>query len=214
MLRGRPFVKGQSGNPRGRPPSGQSLAECVRRLGGEEGGAYVAQLLRLATAPDTRARDRLAAIGVLLDRGYGRPASRSKPRRRRTEIVHGDDQGDEPTGPAGQQHGRVGEAIRRVTLRACTCQNRHCWHQGETDVEYSREEQETVTRFDEIYAEAYLWTASPFIVNASAEQPASDLTRRDLSLGAILLQTFWGARTLGFGRTAALTSSSTKYTVS
>ena len=38
-MRGRPFLKGTSGNPAGRPPSGRSLAEYIRALSGEDGGS-------------------------------------------------------------------------------------------------------------------------------------------------------------------------------
>lgn len=43
-LRGWPFPKGVSGNPAGRPRTGQSLAEHIRRLAGEDGKCYIAQL--------------------------------------------------------------------------------------------------------------------------------------------------------------------------
>jgi hypothetical protein len=71
-VRGRPFQKGQSGNPAGRPPVGASVAERIREFGGRDGSVYVEQLHRLAVADDTDPRTRVAVIGVLLDRGYGR----------------------------------------------------------------------------------------------------------------------------------------------
>lgn len=70
--RGR-FQKGQSGNPAGRPRSGQSLAEHIRQLAGEDGQAYVQVLHRLATGLHRDTRARLTAIGLLLERGFGRP---------------------------------------------------------------------------------------------------------------------------------------------
>jgi hypothetical protein len=70
--RGRPFRKGQSGNPAGRPRTGQSLAEHIRELAGDNGQVYVAILHRLATGARTNTRAQLAAIALLLDRGYGK----------------------------------------------------------------------------------------------------------------------------------------------
>ena len=72
--RGRPFRKGQSGNPAGRPRTGQSLAEHIRELAGDNGAVYVAILHELAVGRRTNSRTRLTAIGLLLDRGYGKPA--------------------------------------------------------------------------------------------------------------------------------------------
>jgi hypothetical protein len=43
--RGRPFPKGVSGNPKGRPPSGQSLTEALKKVLGEEGKEAVAKKL-------------------------------------------------------------------------------------------------------------------------------------------------------------------------
>jgi hypothetical protein len=71
-VRGWPFRKGKSGNPRGRPPTGQSLAEHIRELAGDNGQVYVAILHRLATDRRTNIRARLTAIGLLLDRWYGK----------------------------------------------------------------------------------------------------------------------------------------------
>ena len=71
--RGRPFAKGQSGNPAGRPPAGLSLAEAIRKLAGEDGRVYVEALHQIATHEFTDDRTRIAAIGVLLDRGFGKP---------------------------------------------------------------------------------------------------------------------------------------------
>ncbi|HEX2594744.1 MAG TPA: hypothetical protein VHL34_24790 [Rhizomicrobium sp.] len=67
-----PFQKGQSGNPKGRPSTGQSIAEYIRKLGGEDGKTYVDELHTLGTTSDDP-RIRMMAIGLLLDRGFGRP---------------------------------------------------------------------------------------------------------------------------------------------
>ena len=67
-MRGRPFKKGRSGNPGGRP-------EVVGELGGlarQHTRKAISELARLAV----RARSesvRVAAIRELLDRGYGKP---------------------------------------------------------------------------------------------------------------------------------------------
>jgi hypothetical protein len=71
-VRGRPFAKGQSGNPNGRPPTGLAVAEYIRYLAGADARAYVDQLHRLATGEHRDTRARLTAIGILLERGYGR----------------------------------------------------------------------------------------------------------------------------------------------
>ena len=44
-----PFQKGVSGNLRGRPPGGLSLASRIRTLGGEDGGTYAETLHSIAT---------------------------------------------------------------------------------------------------------------------------------------------------------------------
>lgn len=67
------FKKGQSGNPAGRPPTGKSIAEYIRKLGGEDGKVYVDELHTLATLPHDDPRVRMMAIGLLLERGFGKP---------------------------------------------------------------------------------------------------------------------------------------------
>jgi hypothetical protein len=72
QTRGRPFPKGTSGNPAGRPRGGHSIAEYIRSLAGEDGSRYVDCLHAIATAEDQPTRVRIAAIAVLLDRGFGK----------------------------------------------------------------------------------------------------------------------------------------------
>ena len=70
---GRPFPKGTSGNPRGRPPGGQSLAERVRAKVGDDGAALVDMLYAVTVSDDEPTRTRIEAAKLLLDRGFGRP---------------------------------------------------------------------------------------------------------------------------------------------
>lgn len=78
------FVKGQSGNPNGRPkhlmPDGRSVAEAAREYG-PDALAGLAAIAKDAGAP---AAARVAAWNGLLDRGFGKP----------TQPVSGDDDGD------------------------------------------------------------------------------------------------------------------------
>ncbi len=63
------FEKGQSGNPGGRPKGVVEVRELAQRLTGRS----FEELARIAfNSPDDRAR--LAAIGIILERGYGKPA--------------------------------------------------------------------------------------------------------------------------------------------
>ena len=68
------FVKGQSGNPTGRPKivlsSGESLTDLARRHTAEAVGCLM-EIIRDAEAP--HAAKTTAALGML-DRGWGRPA--------------------------------------------------------------------------------------------------------------------------------------------
>ena len=71
--RGR-FVKGFSGNPKGRPKKDMSLTEIVRKAlkaKREEGGVSVAQELITVLIDKALAGDK-DAINILLDRGFGK----------------------------------------------------------------------------------------------------------------------------------------------
>ncbi len=67
-----PFLKGQSGNPGGRPrvslPDGRTLSELAR----EHTGEAVATLAAVMSDVDSPAAARIAAASTLLDRGWGR----------------------------------------------------------------------------------------------------------------------------------------------
>ena len=67
------WVKGQSGNPGGRP---KGLATSIREKYGEDGATLIAQLHRVAFSRSRKmsTRDRLTAIEMLLDRGWGKAA--------------------------------------------------------------------------------------------------------------------------------------------
>lgn len=68
-----PFKPGNNANPKGRPPTGQSLAEYIRKLGGENGKVYADKLHAIAVEPHENVNARLVAIDKLMERGYGSP---------------------------------------------------------------------------------------------------------------------------------------------
>ena len=68
-----PFKPGVSGNPRGRPPGGTSLAEYVRSKAGSDGRRYVDLLDQLAMDEKQPAKIRIDAARILLTRGFGNP---------------------------------------------------------------------------------------------------------------------------------------------
>jgi hypothetical protein len=68
-MRGRPFKKGESGNPGGRPKVIGELRELAR----EHAPDAIKELARLAIKAKSETA-RVAAIRELLDRGYGKAA--------------------------------------------------------------------------------------------------------------------------------------------
>ncbi len=67
------FQKGQSGNPGGRP---RGLGSAIREKYGEDGGKLIAVLERYAFGKVKKCshHDRLQAIEMLLERGWGKAA--------------------------------------------------------------------------------------------------------------------------------------------
>ena len=70
MTIGKPFKKGQSGNPGGRP---KVVAE-VKELAKEHTVEAIQTLVSIMTNPKFAPAARVSAANALLDRGYGRPA--------------------------------------------------------------------------------------------------------------------------------------------
>ena len=68
-----PFRKGVSGNPRGRPPRGTSVAEYVRAKAGGDGRRYIDLLDKLAMDEKQPSKIRVDAVRLLLARGFGNP---------------------------------------------------------------------------------------------------------------------------------------------
>src|SRR5678816_1784552 len=69
MTIGKPFKKGQSGNPGGRP---KVVAE-VKELARTHTGAAIETLVSIMSNPKAAPAARVSAANSLLDRGYGKP---------------------------------------------------------------------------------------------------------------------------------------------
>jgi hypothetical protein len=71
---GRPFVKGETGNPNGRPKVVFEIRDLARQFG-PAGIAKLAEMAGLAPGTPAEAEaTRVVAIKELLDRGYGKAA--------------------------------------------------------------------------------------------------------------------------------------------
>ena len=70
-----PFKPGDewTGNRHGRPRVGETVAEYIRGLAGPDGRQYVDKLHAIATGEHKDTKAQLQAIGILLERGWGRP---------------------------------------------------------------------------------------------------------------------------------------------
>jgi Family of unknown function (DUF5681) len=68
----RPFPKGVSGNPSGRP---KGLAKATRELVGEDGVSLVRFWLSIVEDENARTTDRLEASRLLAERGWGKAAA-------------------------------------------------------------------------------------------------------------------------------------------
>jgi hypothetical protein len=73
MTIGKPFKKGQSGNPGGRP---KAIAE-VKELARAHTAEAIQTLVSIMTNPKSAPAARVSAANALLDRGYGKPPSTS-----------------------------------------------------------------------------------------------------------------------------------------
>ena len=69
MTIGKPFKKGQSGNPGGRP---KVIAE-VKELARARTGDAIETLVSIMTNPKAAPAARVSAANSILDRGYGKP---------------------------------------------------------------------------------------------------------------------------------------------
>ena len=69
MTIGKPFKKGQSGNPGGRPKVVAEVKELARAHTGEA----IKTLVSIMTNPKSAPAARVSAANSLLDRGYGKP---------------------------------------------------------------------------------------------------------------------------------------------
>jgi hypothetical protein len=93
-----PFQPGQSGNPRGRPRVGESLAYLLREKFPPE--RVAAELERILGDPEATPAHRLAALQLVGDRAYGKPpAEIALPAGRPPARLGRDDAGSSPALP-------------------------------------------------------------------------------------------------------------------
>ena len=74
--RGRPFPKGVSGNPGGRPaqgPDGRKIEADARLLARSHAVEAVENLVAIMNDPSASHMPRIIAANAILDRGWGRP---------------------------------------------------------------------------------------------------------------------------------------------
>ena len=89
------FVKGTSGNPRGRPKSDEEIKEALKLLVPRA----VEVLREIIENPGARDQDRIRAIEIVFDRVYGKPfqqvaVDETSDREIRVTIDGGDQYGD------------------------------------------------------------------------------------------------------------------------
>jgi hypothetical protein len=75
--RGRPFPKGKSGNPGGRPVNSDCLSACLREVAAESAGAGLSHAQKLARVMFKRAEaGDMRAAALIADRLEGKPGQK------------------------------------------------------------------------------------------------------------------------------------------